>query len=288
MDTNNSPVYDYVHVSMIHNATIPSLPLLTDEVLFQLQTLADQHEWGLAYNESEPVRAIGGSVLAAQILQSLNTTITASVTKKSAQKIGIQFGAYATFMSFFGLANLTAASDNFKGVVDYASSIAFELVTNTSLDSVTGAIDPADVSVRFLFSNGSASDANPPQEFPLFGQSETLLPYNTFVSEMTKFSIGDTASWCKACGNSTGVCASSTDSGSGSTATGTASSDDNGGGSGGVSKPVAGVIGALVTLVVILAIEGLVMAIAGLRLVKKRSQAAAAANNGPLTSEAKD
>ena len=226
-------------------------------------------------------------MLAAQVLQSLNTTMSASVTKKSAQKLGIQFGAYATFMSFFGLANLTAASEDFKGIVDYASSIAFELVTNTSLESVAGAIDPADVSVRFLFSNGSASDANPPKEYPLFGQSETLLPYNTFVDQMNKFAIGDTAAWCTACGNSTGVCASASGSGSGSTSTGTTSNSDNGG-SGGVSKPVAGVIGALVTLVVILAVEGLIMAIGGLRLTKKRSQAAATANNAPLTSEAKD
>jgi hypothetical protein len=60
-------VFDYVHVSEIHNATIPSSNLLTPEVLFQLQTLADNHEYNLAYNASETIRAIAGSTLAAQI-----------------------------------------------------------------------------------------------------------------------------------------------------------------------------------------------------------------------------
>ena len=60
-------VFDYIHVSEIHNATISSGNLLTPEVLFQLQTLADNHEFNLAYNASESIRAIAGSTLAAQI-----------------------------------------------------------------------------------------------------------------------------------------------------------------------------------------------------------------------------
>jgi hypothetical protein len=64
---NRLLVFDYVHVSEIHNTTIPSGDLLTPEVLFQLQTLADNHEFNLAYNATEPIRAIAGSTLAAQI-----------------------------------------------------------------------------------------------------------------------------------------------------------------------------------------------------------------------------
>jgi hypothetical protein len=60
-------VYDLVHVSMIHNQTIPSDDLLTPETVFQLQTLADNHEYNLGYNASEPIRAVAGSVLAAQM-----------------------------------------------------------------------------------------------------------------------------------------------------------------------------------------------------------------------------
>ena len=95
---------------------------------------------------------------------------------------------------------------------------------------------------------------------------------------MNAFAIGSQSDWCNACGNSTGVCASSTltspssggKSGSGS------SSGGGGGGGGGVSKPVAGVIGAMVTLAVVLGVEGLVMLVAGLRLVGKKRLGAGA------------
>lgn len=256
-------VYDLIHVATIHNATVPSSSLLTPEVLHQLRTRADQHEWGLAFNSSSTIRAISGAVLAAQIVQYLNETIHAAA-KPSGPKFSIQFGAYGTFMSFFGLARLPAASPDFTGIVDYASSFALELVTNST------ARPPAagDVAVRFLFSNGSAALGREGlQPFPLFGRGETLLPWSTFVGEMNKFAIGSTDDWCRACGNTTGVCAASASSGAGGGSAGDAAGSDS---DGGVSRPVAGVIGAVVTLVVVLALEGLVMAVAGLRLVKKK------------------
>ncbi|KAJ9134100.1 Histidine acid phosphatase [Pleurostoma richardsiae] len=284
---NAYTIWDLIHVATIHNSSIPSDYLLTNSSLHQLQTLADAHEWGLAYNASEPIRAISGSVLAGQILDALNTTVLAAPAKTSAQRLSMQFGAYGTFMSFFGLAGLPAASANFYGIVDYASSMTFELVTNATVDTnSTSALSTDDISVRFLFANGSASDSNPLTAYPLFGQAETVLSWADFVSGMQEFTISDTASWCAACGNTTGTCASyssSSSSGSDSGSSNTTSTDKGGNG---VSKPVAGVIGALVTLVVILGVEGLVMAIGGLRLTKKRSQAAAAAaGTGAATGE---
>ncbi|KAE9381391.1 histidine acid phosphatase-like protein [Stipitochalara longipes BDJ] len=252
-------IYDLVHVSMIHNSSIPSDNLLTPETVFQLQTLADNHEYNLAYNASEPIRAIAGSTLAAQIVQQLNMTITG----QSKSQIGIQFGAYGSFLSFFGLAQLPAVSVNFTGIVDYASSMTFELVTNAT---VTNTSYPSndDISVRFLFSNGTASE-HPLTAYPLFGQSETVIPWNTFVNQMNQFAIGDQADWCTKCGNSTGVCASTTSTSSGSSTSPSSSSS-----SGGISKAVAGVIGAMVTLAVILGAEALILLLAGLRVVNKK------------------
>ena len=245
---------------MIHNSSISSDNLLSPETVFQLQTLADNHEFNLAYNASEPIRAIAGSTLAAQIVQQLNMTITG----KSKSQIGIQFGAYASFLSFFGLAQLPAVSDDFTGIVDYASSMTFELVTNAT---VTNTSYPSndDISVRFLFSNGTASE-HPLTAYPLFGQSETILPWNAFVDQMNKFAIGDQADWCTKCGNSTGVCASVTTTSTGSSTSPASSSFS----SGGISKVVAGVIGAMVTLAVILGAEALILLLAGLRVVSKK------------------
>ncbi|KAI2621104.1 phosphoglycerate mutase-like protein [Hypoxylon sp. NC1633] len=264
---NAYSIFDYVNVGVIHNKT----DLLTSDTFKELKTLADNHEWNLAYNESDTIRAIAGATLAAQIVQQLNSTLTS----RGKTPIGIQFGAYASFMSFFGLAQLQKVSADFTGVVDYASSIVFELVTNAS--SVSGSSYPSldQVSVRFLASNGSAAQ-HPPAAYPLFGQSETLLPWNTFAAEMGKFAVGDTASWCQACGNTTGVCAAAS-----SSTPSTTNGDSSDGGAtatsgNGLSLPVAGVIGALVTLVVILGVEGLVYALAGLKLVKKSTLAAGA------------
>jgi hypothetical protein len=257
-----------VHVSEIHNATIPSSDLLTPETLFQLRTLADNHEFNLAYNSSEPIRAIAGATLAAQILQQLNSTITG----KSKQQVGVQFGAYGSFFSFFGLAQLPAVSENFTGMVDYASSMTFELVTNATVTNTSYPTNDQ-ISVRFLFANGTAAE-NPLTAYPLFNQSEPVLPWNTFVDEMNKFAIGDQADWCSACGNTTGICAStSTSTASSSSATASSSS-----GGGGISKAVAGVIGAMVTLAVILGVEALIMLAAGLRLVSKKTLGAAGAS----------
>jgi len=281
------PVFDLINVATINNATINGSDLLTTDTFFQLRTLADQHEFNLAYNSSDSIRAIAGSTLGAQILQSLNNTITT----KSATKMGIQFNAYGSFSSFFGLSGLAATNPNFTAVVDYASSMVFELVTNQTVSS-SSYPSPANISVRFLFSNGSAAYGAGLVEYPLFGQSQSPLPYNTFVSQMSNFSIGDQATWCSACGNSTGVCAASATSSSSSSSSSPSSSSSSTASSsgGGMSLAVAGVIGAMVTLAVILGIEALILLLAGLRVVSKRTLAtaqSAPANGAGVTAASK-
>lgn len=270
-------------MAQIHNQTIPSDDLLTNDTTHQLQTLADAHEWGLAYNESEPVRAIAGAVLAGQVLQALNTTLASPLAKSSAQRLTVQFGAYGTFMAFFGLANLTAASEDFRGVVDYASSITFELVTNATVNG-TGApttIDTDDVSVRFLFANGSASDTNVPELYPLFGQSETTISWNDFSAGMSAFSVGDTAAWCQTCGNTTGVCASSSSSSGSGSSSGSASSSSSGSS---ITPGVAGGIGVLSMFGFVLLIA-IGAALAGFRVVRRGAKGVA---TGTTTSTAGD
>lgn len=190
------------------------------------------------------------------------------------QRINIQFGAYGGFQSFFGLANLTSTDPDFYGIPDYASTMTFELFTNAAPSPFPSADQ---LGVRFLFHNGTTGNNIVPVAYPLFGGSNTSIIWNDFVTGMGKFSIGRQAAWCEACGNNTGVCASTSASNSpssGDTATGSGSG--NGSGGGGISKTVAGVIGAMVTLAVILGVEGLVMLVAGLRLVRKTRLSAGA------------
>ena len=270
-------IWDLLNVASIHNSSnnFPSADLLTPDVFDQLFYLANSHEWNLAYNNTDPIRAITGSIIADQVVTALNTTITSS----GKSKINIQFGAYGGMMSYFGLANLTTISNDFYGVPDYASTLTWELVTNAT---VSGSTFPStdDISVRFLFHNGTTSNSSVPREFPLFGQSRSPLPWNDFVDAMGKFSIGSQADWCKACGNSTGICSSEALNDSGDDSSASSSSSSKSGGGGGISKAVAGVIGAMVTLAVILGAELLIMLVAGLRLVRKKKLAALRSGSG--------
>ncbi|KAJ2899313.1 putative histidine acid phosphatase protein [Zalerion maritima] len=258
---NGYTIWDLINVALIHNKTISSEELLTESTMTELKTLADTHEWNLAYNASSEIRAIAGKVLAGQVLTHLNNAISSASAKP---RFGIQFGAYATFFSFFGLADLPSASSDFKGIVKYASSMAFELFTDA--DPVSESSWPAeeDVKVRFIFANGTASSSNEPQIFPLFGLNEGEISWTKFVSEMQKFAIINDEQWCGACGNTTGSCAAYVNTVGGSSA-----EDDDDDSKSGLSVPVAGVVGALVALGVILGVEALVMVFGGIRLVKK-------------------
>ncbi|MCJ1289309.1 hypothetical protein MMC34_000841 [Xylographa carneopallida] len=274
---NAYTIFDLLNVASIHNATnFNASSLLTPTTLSQLRTLADHHEWNLAYNASTPVRAIQGATLAAQILQALNATVTST---KSSPKLNIQFGAYGSFTSFFGLAGLLPVSPDFYGVADYASAMVFELVTNSTTTPTT-ALAPEDLAVRFRFHNGTTSNASTPAAYPLFGQPATVLPWADFASNMSRFAVGSQAQWCVACGNTTGVCAGSVGGADNSTSSGLGAGGDGqdtgaAPASGGMSNAVAGVVGAMVTLAVVLLLEGLVLVLGGLRLVSKKRLVAA-------------
>lgn len=189
------------------------------------------------------------------------------MTSEGKTPLNVQFGAYGGFQSFFGLANLTDANANFFGVPDYASTMTFELVTNVAPSPFPKV---EDLGVRFFFRNGSASNDSEPIAYPLFGQQNTTLSWNDFAAGINKFAVGSQAHWCEACGNSTGVCAS----GRANASSTSAKDGEGGGGSGGISKVVAGVIGAMVTMAVILGVEALIMLVAGLRLVSKKNMLA--------------
>jgi len=266
---NAYTIWDLLNVASIHNSSVTA-PLPSNEDFDQLRYLAFQHEWGLAYNNSEPIRAVTGSIVAAEVVEGLNTTITS----KGKTKLNVQFGAYAGMLSFFGLANLTNINGDFYGVPDYASTLTWELVTNATVNSTSWPSNDQ-IYVRFLFHNGTTSNISQPIEYPLFNSNRSPLPWNDFVTGMNKFAISDQRSWCNACGNTTGVCSdayltANGDGSSSSTANSGNSGSSTGSGSGGISKTVAGVIGAMVTLAVILLIEGAIVLLGGFRLVSKK------------------
>ncbi|KAF7921346.1 hypothetical protein EAE99_007654 [Botrytis elliptica] len=72
-------------------------------------------------------------------------------------------GSYNTFLAFFALTNLItlASTNNFTGLPNYASSMVFELFSES--DSSSRAFPAAEnLNVRFLFRNGTDSNNGPP------------------------------------------------------------------------------------------------------------------------------
>ncbi|PWY92250.1 phosphoglycerate mutase-like protein [Aspergillus heteromorphus CBS 117.55] len=257
---NAYSIFDYLKVGSIHNTTKGA----TDDELHQLYLLANIEQYNLAYNSSETVRAIAGARLAGDVLQSLNKT----VTSQGKTKLGIQFGSYGTFLSYFGLAQLPATSDNFTGIPDYASTMAWELVTN----STTEFPSPSELRVRFVFHNGTISGSDAPTEYPLYGQSNGTISWSDFVSQTKKIAVTSTAQWCQMCGNTAGQCAVYSNSTGPASTTGTAPAETTAS-EHGVSRPVAGAIGAMVTLAVVLGVEALVLFLGRLQIRKQREDA---------------
>ncbi|XP_014554101.1 hypothetical protein COCVIDRAFT_105996 [Bipolaris victoriae FI3] len=250
-------VYDILHVAEIHNSTIPNSEVLTNSTLNQLTALANAHEWGLAYNASDNIRAVAGMQLAGEILSYMTNVIRTS----GSSKLGIQFGAYATFLSFFGLADLPSVNQDFTGVVDYASSMAFELFTTA--DAGAGFPAEKDLQVRFLFHNGTASNASEPSVYPLFGGKSDAVSWAEFKDKLSKFAITSTEQWCGKCGNTAGSCAAF--------AAKTEGQAEKEGASSALSPVIGGVIGAFVTLAVVSGSLAALMLVGGFRIVSKKA-----------------
>ncbi|KAF3923334.1 hypothetical protein ABW21_db0203656 [Orbilia brochopaga] len=260
--TNAYALYDVVNYAATHNETIASSDLLTPDAFLQLRTLADKQQWNLAFNASDKVRAVAGATFAADVVKHLDAMISSGGSKP---KLGIQFNAYGTFLSFFGLAQLPAVSENFYGLPDYGSSMAFELFTNEPV--TTDFPKNEDINVRFLFHNGSTVAGGELQPYPLFGQDNAEISWTDFKQHMDEFAISTTEQWCDVCKNEDGICA-------GNAGESIDSKSQNGqhakGERRGLSSVASGTLGALCTLVVILVIQGLIISIGGLAIVKKK------------------
>ncbi|OJD10491.1 hypothetical protein AJ78_08518 [Emergomyces pasteurianus Ep9510] len=252
-------IWDLLNVARIHNSTdsLPANKLPSEEAFSRLQELANLHEFNLAYNASSPIRAVSGSLLAGEVLTGLKEVIDSAGTKG---KLKVQFGAYGIFLSFFGLTKLAETKPDFTGIPDYASSMAFELVTDAPTLPSAPVPDPSQIKVRFLFCNGTVEPNSPetePVAYPLFGQSEILMPWSEFEANMKKIAISTEQEFCEACSETPEQC---------STTNSSLVSTDR---SSGLSKVMAGVVGAFVTLAVILALQALAFLVGGFRLVKK-------------------
>ncbi|PSN60641.1 phosphoglycerate mutase-like protein [Corynespora cassiicola Philippines] len=248
---NAYDIFDLLHVASIHNASAAGN--VSEQDLFQLRTLADSAEFGLNYNASDDAHAssMGGRTFAGGVVRQLDQVIQT----KGKLKFSLMAGSYDTFLAFFGLAGLTSVSDDFYGLPHYASTMAFELFTEADVAEFPD--DANDLRVRFLFRNGSDAGA-PLQAFPLFGGVDESYAWQDFSDAMSLFSIETAERWCGLCESELLFCQAYNYQ---------SEAQDVSSSSGGISKAVAGVIGAVVTLAVV----GIVGAVAFFVLRRRRA-----------------
>lgn len=270
---NAYSIFDLINVARIHNST-SAARRVSDEDLLQLRTLADSAELGQNWNESQPARAIGAEALSGAILAQLNET----VASRGELKFSLFAGSYDTFLAFFGLAGLLELDDNFHGLPDYASTMAFELFTEGDAAEEFPSNLDEDLRVRWLFRNGTFGEL---ETFPIFGLSEDSMSWSKFVSEMGERAITDVGDWCTKCGATEDFCAAYADDGDDAV---DASAEAETSGKGGMSNKVAGAIGALATLGVV-SIIGALAFVLGRRKQKTAAGAADAAGAAGAAAE---
>lgn len=236
--SNAYNIFDYVNVGMVHNETISNL--VSQEQLFQLRTLADSAEWAKtgAISSAYDALAVSGLTFAGRMLQQLQAMVDSKGTKAL---LNINIGSYDTMLSFFALAGLPAVNPNFYGLPDYASTLAFELYSHTEAFPE----DLSELKVRFLFRNGTNA---PAESFSLFGTS--TLSWADFKAGMEKISLRRVEDWCGLCGSTEYYCLRYKQETSG------------------VTKEVAGAIGAAVTLGVLI-VAAVVAVVAGVRISRR-------------------
>lgn len=230
---NAYDIFDLLNVASIHNASHNGT--VSTEDLAQLRTLADEWEFGMAYDAEDSSRSIGGQSFAGGVLEQLDTM----VSTRGQRKFSLLAGSYDTFLAFFGLSKLTAKSADFYGLPDYASTMVFELFTEQDVTAFPSATE--DLRVRFLFRNGS-TQGEVPTVIPLFGIAEESLSYLEFVEKMEEFAIMSPEQWCGVCQSEALFCVSSS----------SRSDSTRGESSGsGMSNAVAGAVGAVIALAIV-------------------------------------
>lgn len=265
---NAYTIYDYVSYEYNHNATVAdllSIPAYTG-ILPTLYDYASAREYNLTGDQSvsglvegDKILTIGGQTLAAKILTELYLNIA---TSGASSKLSLIVGDYGPMLSLFSLTDLPNVNPAFANIPSFGSAFAFELFSWDN-GSETGYPDSSELWVRFYYQNSSADGTS---EYPyleaysLFnrGPSEMDMSWSDFEILMAGIAMGDVGDWCSRCASVSIWCATYNETGS------SGHSDEKE-----MTPEVAGVIGAGVTIGVLLLLLGAAMLFGGLRFHRR-------------------
>lgn len=257
---------EFLSYQNIHN---DSSGISTSDVN-QARYLADAYTWSIYGSETATIQTLGGRTLLAFILEQLSNNIETS----GASKLVNAFISYEPLISLFSLLGLHNLNDDFKGMPNLASSISFELYTNSSTPVPIGSYpDPNDLNIRFLFRNGStlaSSFSTIPIDldvYPVFNntQNQEWMTLNDFFATAEKAMVFNIGQWCEICQSEAVFCPAFTNGSVGLPSSPAASSHQ-------LSPVIAGVIGALVALAVAGILFLLAMILFGIRFRRLKTR----------------
>ncbi|KAL9096898.1 MAG: hypothetical protein Q9165_000862 [Trypethelium subeluteriae] len=288
--SNAYAIYDYVAYQVNHNHTIAAWANSTsyngENILVQLRALASQQLWELNSpnaaaqfqnaNNPSSIFSISGATVAMSVLDIFQQTI--STQGGGAQRLSVFVADVEPFLGFASVSQLASRTPAFQGLPGYGAAMVWELYSvqnsadggdddGSSSSSSSSSAFPStdDLWVRFLFRNGSDQlDSGDQQllEYPLFGRDpdQTEMKWTDFEELMGGVAVASPYDWCTRCDAQTLFCIGINALASNGTAAGSR-----------LSNAVAGVIGAAVTIGVILVLALIAFALGGLRLHTVRS-----------------
>ncbi|KAL9115588.1 MAG: hypothetical protein Q9187_007259 [Circinaria calcarea] len=260
-------IFDYINYVYQWNSTIP--PQLSVKTFFTIQTLADEWEHAVNGNVSagNGISTIAGQTLSAHVLDLLVSNIQ---TNGANNKLNLLFTSFEPMVSFAALAGLTDFHNDFYGLPQPGSSMIFEMFSSGANFSNTYP-DPSDLMVRFLFRNGTDSPDNI-TPYPIFDNDRNSLEmsFNDFVSGMENVMVTSVGEWCAICRSRSIFCAAfANDLSSNSTGSPSSSSAKVNA----ATRPaVAGIIGALIGLIMAGTVLAIAMLVFGVRFFRTKTK----------------
>lgn len=219
------------------------------------RSLAEPSVWLQDASSCNDNRTMKGMQVATTVVHHFNNVVSGSANTPF---LALQFGGQAAFAAFNTLVNLTVPNAEIRAPT-FASSMLFELFANGNSTAIPTI---GDLQVRFYFHNGTAATSVEPMQYLLFGGTNFTLPWTNFAEEMNKISISSPQQWCELCGDESDSCGALLDS-----LSSPAVSNNNG-----ISSVIAGVIGAMVTLGVVLGLFMLVFLLGRLKIIPRQTR----------------
>jgi hypothetical protein len=246
---NAHEIYEYVNYMNTHNKTVNAGLGLANNTIDELRANAFELERAkngdslrnnpkFAYNN---ISSIAGQTLAKQIASSLS-----AATQGTGSKLTLMFGSFEPMLAFFSLMGLYSTenllSGPFSTLPNPGSAMIFELIGQDSGD-VSAMPSPQEFMLRFTY-RANTDVGEPFSAYPLFpsDSNSQIIPYTSFLGQLQRYAK-DSLQWCRACRAIFAPWCNTSASASPSDPPSECKEPS-------VSAPIAGVIGAMVTLAV--------------------------------------